>query len=76
MQFVRIAIVNLRISMMHNALCEYKGAEGNYLLRYIIILIYYYYSTMLNTVCCLLDTGGATCIALSRLHSPKPSFAA
>ena len=64
------------IYMMYNTLCEYKGAEGNYLLPYILILIYYdYYSTILNTVYCLLDTGGATCGTLSWLHSPEPSFA-
>ena len=45
---------------MYNALCEYKGAEGNYLLPYHYYSIYYdYYSTIFNTVFCLFDIGGA-----------------
>ena len=48
---------------MYNALCEYKGAEGNYLLPYYYYypIFYDYYSTILNTVYCLLDNGGASC---------------
>ena len=59
--------------LMYNALCKYKGAEGNYLLRYILILIHYdYYSAILSSVSCILDTIGATCGAASRLHSLEP----
>ena len=64
---------------MHNAICEYKGVEGNYLFPYYYYYyysIYYdYYSTIFNTLYCLLDNGGAPCGAPLRRHSPEPSLA-
>ena len=66
----------LILYVMYNTLCEYKGAERNYLLPYYYYPIYYdYYSTVLNTVYCLLYTGGATCTAPLRRYSPEPALA-
>ena len=49
--------IYMHIYVMYNALCDYIGAEENYLLPY-ILLIYYDYADVLNTVYSLLDTGG------------------
>ena len=40
------------ICVMYNALCEYKGEEGNYLLPF--YYYYCYYSIASNTMYCLL----------------------
>ena len=67
---------------MNNALCEFKGVEGNDLIPYYYYYYYYYYSicydyysTIFNTVYCLLDTRGATCGSPPRRHTPEPSLA-
>ena len=69
----RFREVILFIYVMYSALREYKGVEGNSLLP-CYYYYYYYYSTILNTIYCLLKTGGATCGALTQLHSLEPSL--
>ena len=60
------------IYVMHNALCEYKDADGNYLRPYYYSI---YYDLLLHYIeYCILPpyTGGATCGVPFRLHLPEP----
>ena len=56
---------------MYNALCEYKGVKGNYLLLLLIItIILFYYTEHYVLPLASLVIGGATPGARSQLYLP------